>query len=294
MAPRTPALPRALARSALALSFAAAACSDRPILDTYESDDGTATLPATTEATTAGPTTDPTSGPTTAGPTTSDPTSTSGPSTVTATSPTTDPSTFSTSSPTTSASSDDTGSACGDGWCDASEACDSCPIDCPCPLPDGVFYGCGDPPGAEVYGATDFGLFEGTRAYFAWDGFPESQWSSLTLHIFDASVDIDAAKSDGPWSGEHYSLRLYTGWSYNTTGWLNADSLVVEVYADNEWGTYEAFLEIYDRSGNWDAVDPSDPPLLYGYIAPSRDFEAPQGPFTAVFCDAFVSQIIPE
>jgi hypothetical protein len=274
---------RALALRGLVVGALAAGCSDRPIMDTYdETDDSTATLPITTGSTSLGPTT---AGPTSSGPST-------GPSTVTATI-TTDP-TISTSTPPTSDTWDDSGNFCGDGWCSPDESCETCPSDCLCSLPDGVTQGCGDTGAAEIFGTTSFGYFEGTRAYFAWEGFPDSQWSTLTLHFFDAGVDIEAAKQAGPWSGEHFALRSYTNWSFNETGWLGGGDADFEVSVDSQWALYDGALEIYDRGGNWDAVDPGDPPVLYGFLSTNGDVEAPQGPFAAVFCDAFVSQIIPE
>lgn len=269
----------------IALGLTTTACTDRPVVDTEGSTEAWPTGPSTaTQASTItdGPTTD---GPTTPGSTTL--------------APTTDPSTVS-ASISTGASSDssgplDFGDFCGDGWCSPAEDCGSCPGDCVCPLPAGI-SGC--PPawseGSSVLGATELGEFTGITGFFAWEGIGDGDWSTLNLHIFDAGVDLEAAKSSGPWSAQHFSLRAFTGWSYSDNGWFNGDSVVAELVREGEWSSFEVELEIYGSSGSWESYDPNNPALLFGDIYAAGMVDGPQGPFVAAFCDAFVSQVYPE
>ena len=271
----------------LALACAAFACTDRPLGDTEwgtgsgTGDPGTATLPTTaTSATSA----------------TSASTSTTGPSPGTTGLPTSTSAASATVSTSGPPPTDIGGGECGDGWCSPEEDCETCPFDCYCSLPQALFQGCpeGWSDSAAIAGVTPFGPFNGTTAFFAWEGIGDSLWSTLTLHIFDAGVDIPAAKQDGPYSSAHFSIRSYTEWSYNENEWIGAGPIFIEVTRDFNGTSYEAFLEIYDRSGSWDVYNPDDPPVLYGDLYVPGDPDGVQGPFAAAFCDAFVSQIIPE
>lgn len=285
-----PPTPARLAAAALTLALA---CTDRPIVD-GESETATVT----------GAVSDPTIGPMTTAATAA--TSATSASTVTTTTATSGPTTVSTSGPATVTASAAATSAttlppgfCGDGVCDSDfgeDGC-NCSADCyGCPLPPPLLQGC---PAAWHGGSAvtadtaTFGPFDGATAYFAWEGFGETSWSELRLLIFDASIDHQTATSD-PWSGESYALRLSPPWNYDQ--WLGADLVGGWYQRMWEYQDVTAFLEITGRAGNWDVIDPGDPPRLLGWVTPADEFDpnAPSGPFDAVFCDAFISMVIPE
>ncbi len=275
--------PARLAAAALALALA---CTDRPLGD-GESETATVT----------GTTSDPTIGPTTTAATTNATNAT----TVTTTTATTGPTTITTSGPTTVTVTSATTAPpgfCGDGVCDpdfGEDGC-NCPDDCyDCSLPQPLLQGCPTDwhGGSQVVAGTDFGPLDGVTAYFAWEGFGGTSWSELRLYIFDASVDPMMATQD-PWSGDPFSLRLSPPWNYDA--WLNSG--VVGGWYQRAWAYQDitAFVEVFDRQGNWDIYDPTDPPRLLGWVSPADEFDpsAPSGPFDAVFCDALISMVIAE
>lgn len=266
-------------------------CSDRPLSDTEsapstsqtagETESGTAPDPTGTPTTTSGP--DGTTGPVvTTVPVTSGPDVTSEAMT-------------GTSAPATSGVAIDLGtsSVCGDGVCSLDEEC-FCLDDCPsCQLPAGL-VGCPAAwsGGSKVTGSTAFGEFTGETAFFGWNGIGDARWSDLQLFIYDGSVDLDAAKAN-PWSSEWSALQLFTSWSQPQ--WVNKDTVQGVVTRMGESADVLAVLAVTGTAGNWQRMDPNDPPRLLGMIEDlPGDPLVLSGPFDAVFCDAFVTQVFPE
>jgi hypothetical protein len=124
-------------------------------------------------------------------------------------------------------------------------------------------------------------------------GFGDTQFSELRLFVFDASVDLEAAKKE-PFSGTHFSLRLSPPW--NQPEWVNKGVVDGAVVRDGINDSRQALLIVTGTAGNWQQSDPDDPPRLLGEIQPAdaNDPSPLAGPFDAVFCDAFVDIIIPE
>lgn len=281
-----------------ALCASVTACSSRPItddlIDSATGSGSSATETGASGSTVTAATTSATTSASTSGASSESSSGSSGPSTATATA--TSASTTSSSTTSSSSSSTTAPSFCGDGTCDfdfGEDGC-NCPSDCFwCALPAPVTWGCprGWLGGSSVVGAPTFGPFVGSTAFFAWEGMGDTSWSALRLFFLDASVDVEAAKQ--PWPDEHFVLRFNTPWDY--ADWQSTGELVG--YYAREWATQDvsALVEITGRAGNWEVSDPNDPPRLLGWIyGVDDDPSAPHGPFDAAFCDAFVSQIIPE
>lgn len=219
--------------------------------------------------------------------------------------PTTTAPTTTAPNPTSSATTD-TGSVpldfgtppfCGDGACDEDElASCSCTMDCGgCSLPPGVQTGCPTTwtGGSAVTGMTTFGPLDGHTAFFGWFGTGDTAWSELRLYIYDAKVDLEAAKND-PFSGVHFSLKLSPPWAQ--PDWLNKGVVDGAVVSAGKSDAHQALLEITGTAGNWQQADPNDPPRLLGMIHPSSpdDPQPLEGPFDAAFCWSFVEFVIPE
>lgn len=273
-------------------------CTDRTIPDgeSASSSQGTTAASTTGPMTEPDPTTpNPTSGPNPTGPNPTEPNPT-GPIT---TEPITTTSSMSTGVSSTSDTTADTVVVefCGDGSCsmEESEAC-SCMDDCGgCPLPAALLSGCPAvwSGGSSVAGMTSFGPFDGHTAFFAWEGFGDDSWSTLRLLVFDAAADLDAAKK-APWSTEFYVLQLSPEW--NHPEWVNKGFVDGGFFQNDKFSAHHPLLEVTGTAGNWQNADPNDPPRLLGVIVPSdpNDPQSVKGSFDAVFCDAFISQVIPE
>ena len=192
-------------------------------------------------------------------------------------------------------STPDVGIVCGDGSCSLGEACETCPEDCSCPLPAGL-TGCPEDwmwNNAAVIGTTELGDFAGLFAYFSWSGLNSSEEARLTLTIFDESVGLADAKAN-PWSVEHFKMRIDTPWPYAENAWLGDSLVLSEFVRESKWSDGEVRIEVYAGEGSWETPDPDDPPVLHGVIYHPSEPNGPQGAFAAPFCDAFISEVIPD
>ncbi|MCA9663589.1 MAG: hypothetical protein KC486_34990 [Myxococcales bacterium] len=156
-------------------------------------------------------------------------------------------------------------------------------------FPGALSGGC--PPawtGADVVGETELGAFVGKTALFAYVPCLDSEALSsafLEIAIFDEGVDFAAAKR-----GEGARLHLSPDWWYTSDRqWLErgADSAFLTDGADSV--NFSVHLTIRAKSGNWDAFDPLDPPVLHGSIE-SEDPSGPRGSFDAAFCGARIAE----
>ncbi len=147
--------------------------------------------------------------------------------------------------------------------------------------------------GSAVAGMTDFGPFNGQTAFFGWQGVGNTEHSALRLFVYDASVDLEAAKND-PFSQVPFALHFETFWDQSV--WINKGNMNGLFTRDDQTDEYPAILEISGTAGNWQQSDPSDPPRLLGTISPKSpdDLQVVAGPFDAVFCDRFIDQVFPE
>ncbi len=239
--------------------------------------------------------------PTAPNPTTSEPNpTTSGPNPTMTSDPTTesDPVSTTTAVPSTSEATLDTGvmAFCGDGVCDFEESQQClCVADCGCALPQPLISGCPAvwSGGSAVVGMTSFGPFDGHTAFFGWNGDGTTVWSDLQIFIYDATADLEAAKQQ-PFLSDAYAVALFPFWKQPE--WVSQGVVSTWAIKGNESNDHESQLNITGTAGNWQRLDPNDPPRLLGEILPT----GPDGPlsvkgsFDAVFCDAFVSQIISE
>ncbi len=278
-------------------------CTDRTVPDNESASSslGTTADPSSTSGpgpiTGPNPTSEP--NPTAPNPTTSEPNpTTSGPNPTMASDPTTesDPVSTTTAVPATSDAPLDTGAMpfCGDGSCDLEESQCSCPDDCGgCELPPPLVSGCPAvwSGGSAVVGMTSFGPFDGHTAFFGWNGGGNTSWSELQIFIYDATADLEAAKQN-PWSGQPYALELFPGW--HQPEWVSQGVVSTWAFKGGVNTQHEVQLNITGTAGNWQRLDPNDPPRLLGEILPTALDLSVKGSFDAVFCDAFTSQIIPE
>lgn len=290
--------------SPLLLALAAlAACVERPLVDDSGASTGNpgstgSTGDTATPTSTAGPTSDPTSPttPTTPGTdaTTANP---SDPSTSTTTTSTTGPppTTSSTTDPTVDPDTGDTSSEVGtDPKLDVGEQ----PAEVPGGLWDG---GCPNtpPPGTAIKGQSDLGDFFSTAAYFGYTDV-NGQILRTNLLFLDASADIDLALME---LDQNFQITTGPGaavepdqqFTVEHPFWLGVDDdAVLSVIAGGQAQPIAAQIVITGHSGNWDAVDPADPPRLQGTVGPGGDPFQFSGEFDAVFCDHMANHIIAE
>jgi hypothetical protein len=169
-------------------------------------------------------------------------------------------------------------------------------VECTCLgyVPDPVYAGCPQSwsGGSAVIGASAGGPFNGVTAFFGWIGSPPG--AELALVILDDAADIEAAKQAGVYDSGQGGPKaiLRTNRSYGA--WISDKPEQVALY-DAVDGLSEATVEldIQGRLGNWLTADPADPPRLHGLLKSSDPNAAVllDGPFDAVFCDAFVREL---
>lgn len=169
-------------------------------------------------------------------------------------------------------------------------------VECTCLgyIPETVSVGCPQSwsGGSAVIGASEGGPFNGVTAFFGWVGGTYN--AELALVILGDAADIEAAKADGVYGKKWGRPKaiLQTLRSYGA--WISDGPELVSLY-DAGGGLSEATVEldIQGRLGNWLTADPADPPRLHGTIKSSDPNAALllDGPFDAVFCDAFVREL---
>ncbi|MFZ6178232.1 hypothetical protein [Nannocystis pusilla] len=145
------------------------------------------------------------------------------------------------------------------------------------------------PAGTMVAGITELGPFTANRAYFGWWGFDDQEKPTILFASPAADPAVEVEKKDGSTSAIYFGdivtdPLLFGGW---VGDW--AANLSVRANGMVTFPRPQASIDIVELAGNWDAVDPADPPRLVGSV------KGPiTGPFDAVFCDKLVENIFPE
>ncbi|WP_434416933.1 hypothetical protein [Nannocystis pusilla] len=269
-------------RALLTLVLLVPACPERPKGDTEtgtepstgptpgtDSESSGATVGATTPGT--GPTT------TTGGVTTDDSATTVAPSTTTATNTTSDGTTD--DSATTVDPSDTATSTTG------------VKLDLPAAQWPAGLVGCtlDAPAGTMLAGASELGPFTADRAYFGWWGFEDQELPILLFISPGADPAVEVVDRDGNTGPVYYGNVVAE--PFLMGGWVGSWAVNFSVRADGmiTFPRPQGSVDIVELAGNWDAVDPADPPRLVGTV------KGPiSGPFDAVFCDKLVENIFPE
>jgi hypothetical protein len=145
------------------------------------------------------------------------------------------------------------------------------------------------PAGTMLAGASELGPFTADRAYFGWWGFEDQELPILLFISPGADPAHELVERDGNtgpvYYGDVIAEPLLMG------GWVGSWGVNFSVRADGmiTFPRPQGSVDIVELAGNWDAVDPADPPRLVGTAKGTIS-----GPFNAVFCDKLVENIFPE
>ncbi|MCY0995158.1 hypothetical protein OV203_48980 [Nannocystis sp. ILAH1] len=265
-------------RALLTLVLLVPACPERPTGDT---DTGT-TAPSTGEA----PGTDGESSGATVGSTSPGSTGT------TSVPPTTTDDSATTVAPSTTTDGGNTdGTAATDDPSDTATSTTIVKLDLPAAQWPAGLVGCDldAPAGTMVVGDTQLGPFTATRAYFGWWGFDDQEKPTILFVSPEADPAVEVAEKDGStgpvYFGDIVTEPLLFG------GWIGSWAANLSVRANGmiTFPRPQGSVDILELAGNWDAVDPADPPRLVGTLN-----GAISGPINAVFCDKLVENVFPE